>query len=73
MQKQQLSLTVIFKLVISGLTSIILVVLGTVTLQFQGVLVPISLWSILRMVAAQVLGAVLSSCNQLSHLVFWSL
>ena len=36
-------LTVIFKLIISSLTSIILVVLGTVNLQFQGVLVPISL------------------------------
>ena len=32
--------TVIFKLVISGLTSIILVVLGTVHLQFQGPFVP---------------------------------
>ena len=30
------SLTVIFKLVISGLTSIILIVLGTSNLQFQG-------------------------------------
>ena len=36
MQKQQSALTVIFKLVISGLTSIILIVLGTVNLQFQG-------------------------------------
>ena len=32
----QSALTVIFKLVISGLTSIILIVLGTVNLQFQG-------------------------------------
>ena len=32
--------TVIFKLVISGLTSIIFVVLGTVNLQFQGYLFP---------------------------------
>ena len=37
------SLTIIFRLVISGLTSIILVVLGTINLQFQGPFVPISL------------------------------
>ena len=35
MQKQQSSLTVIFKLVIDGLSSTILVVSGTVSLQFQ--------------------------------------
>ena len=46
------------ELVISGLSSILLVVVGTVDLQFRGVLVPISLRSILRIVAAQVLGAV---------------
>ena len=50
----QSSLTVIFKLVISGLTSITLVVLGSVNLQFRGALVPISLWPILRTVAAEV-------------------
>ena len=44
--------------VISGLTSIILVVLGTVNHHFQGALVPISLPSILGIVAAQVLGTV---------------
>ena len=48
----QSSLTVILKLVISGLTSIILVVLGTVNLQLQGALVPITLWSIFTIVAA---------------------
>ena len=37
------SLTVIFKLVISGLTSVILVVLDIVNFQFQGPFVPISL------------------------------
>ena len=37
----QSSLTVIFKLVLSGLTSIILIVLGTVNLQFQGSFVSI--------------------------------
>ena len=61
--KAQSSLTVIFKLVVSGLTSIILIVLGTVNLQFWGALVPISSWSILRIVAAHVLGTVWSSCN----------
>ena len=35
------SLTVIFKFVISGLTSIILIVSGTINLQFQGPFVPI--------------------------------
>ena len=54
----QSSLTVTLKFVISGLTSIILVVLGTVTLQFQGALVPISLQSALRIVAAHILGTV---------------
>ena len=51
MQKQQSSVTVIFKLVVTGQTSIILVVLGTVNLQFQGPFVPISLRPILRIVA----------------------
>ena len=37
------ALTVILKLVIGGLTSVILTVLGTVSLQFQGRFVPISL------------------------------
>ena len=54
----QSSLTIIFKLVISGLTSTILIGLGTVNLQFQGPFVPISLQSILRIVAAHVLGTV---------------
>ena len=54
----QSSLTVIFKLVISGLTSIILVVLGTVNHRFQGPFVPISLWPFLGIVAAHVLGIV---------------
>ena len=51
------------QLVISGLTSIIWVVLGTVTLHFQGAFVPISLWSGLRIVAAHVLDTVWSSCS----------
>ena len=49
------------QLVISGLTSIILVALGTVNLQFWDALVPISLQSVLRIVAAQTLGTVWSS------------
>ena len=62
MQKQHSTfLTVIFKLVISGLTSIILVVLSIVILQ--GPFVPISLWLILRIVAALVLRTVWSSCS----------
>ena len=56
-------LTIIFRLVISGLTSIILNVSGTVNLQFQGPIFPISLWSILGIVATQVLGTVWSSCS----------
>ena len=42
------------QLVISGITGIILVILGTVNVQFQGVLVPISLQTIFITVAAQV-------------------
>ena len=52
MQKQYSHLLVIFKLVITGLPSIILVVLGTVNLQFWGALVPISLQLVLGIVAA---------------------
>ena len=63
MQEQQSALTVIFKLVTGGLTSIILVLLGTVNLQFQGPFVPISLWSVLGIVAAFVVGAIWSSCS----------
>ena len=37
----QSSLTVLFPLVVSGLTSVIFVALGTVNLQFHGALVPI--------------------------------
>ena len=60
-QEQQLSLTAIFKLVFSGLTSIILNVLGAVNLQFQGPFSLISLWSTLKIVEAHVLGTVWSS------------
>ena len=54
----QSALTVIFKLILGGLVSLILVVVGTVNLQFQGPFVPISLWPVLRIVAAHVLGTV---------------
>ena len=60
-ERAQSSLTVIFKLVISSLASIILVVLCTVNLQFQGWFVPISLRPVLRIMAAHV--TVWSSCN----------
>ena len=49
MQKQQSSMTVSIKLVISGLTSVILIVLGTINLQFQGPFVPISLGSVFKL------------------------
>ena len=55
------ALTVIFKLVISGLTSIILIVLGTVNLQFQSPFVPVSLQSVLGTVAAHVLRTIWSA------------
>ena len=55
---------VIFKLVFVDLTSIILVVLGTVNnLQFQGPYVPISFQPVLRIVAPYILGAVWSSSS----------
>ena len=38
----QSALTVVLKLVISGLTYITLIVLGAVSIQFQGLFVPIS-------------------------------
>ena len=50
--------TVIFKLVIGGLLSIILVVFGTVNLQFQGHFVPMSSRPVLGIVAAYVMAIV---------------
>ena len=58
MQKQESALTVILKLVLSGLTSIILVVLGTVNLQFQGLFVSVSLRPVLKIVADYVMAIV---------------
>lgn len=57
------SLTVIFKLIISGLINVNLVVSGTVNFQFQGLFLPISLRQILGIVAAYVIGIVWSSCS----------
>ena len=57
------SLAVIFRLVIGGLTSIILVVLGMVNLQFLGRFVSISLRPTLGIMAAYVMGTVWSSCS----------
>ena len=57
----QSALTVILKLVISGLTSVILIVLSTINLQFRGRFVPISLRLILGIVAACVMATVCSS------------
>ena len=54
------------RLLISWLQSpsaVILVVLGTVNLQFRGPFAPISLQPILGIMGAQVLGAVWSSCS----------
>ena len=57
MQKKS-SLTIVFILVISGLTSVVLVVLGTVNLQVQGLFISVSLRPILKIVAACVMATV---------------
>ena len=54
--------TVISRLVISGLTSTIVIILGAVKLQFQAPFLPISLQSVLRIVASCVLDTVWWSC-----------
>ena len=59
----QSALTVILTLVIGGLIRVILIVLGTVNLQFQGRFVSISLRPALRIVAAYVMVTVWSSCS----------
>ena len=56
MWKQQSAPTVTLKLVSRGLISIILIVLGTVNLQFQGQFISISLRPALRIMAANVVG-----------------
>ena len=59
----QSALIVIFRLVVGGLTSIILIVLGTVNLQFQDQFVSISLKPVLGILAAHDMGTVWSSCS----------
>ena len=59
----QSALTVILKLVIGGLTSVISIVLGTVNLQFYCRFVSISLRPILGIVAAYVMATAWSSCR----------
>ena len=51
------------QLIMSCLTNVILVVSVTVNLQFRGALLPVSLCSILGIVAAQVLDIAWSSCR----------
>ena len=55
--------SVILELVNGGLTDVILIVLGIVNLRFQGLTVSISLRPVLRIVAADVMGTVWSSCS----------
>ena len=57
------------KLVICSLTSVILIVLSIVNLQFHGQFVPVSLRPVLRIVAAHVMATVWESCNSLLYLV----
>ena len=57
------ALTVILKLVIGGLPSVILVVLSTVNIQFGGQFVPTSLRPVLGIVAAYVMATDWSSCS----------
>ena len=66
----QSALTVSFKLIIGRLTRIILIVQGTVNLQFQGRLVSISSRPILGIVAAYVTAAVWLPCSQLLQVMF---
>ena len=62
-ERAQSALTVFLKLVISGLTSVILIVLSTVTPQFQGRFVRISLRPILGIVADYIMATVWYSCS----------
>ena len=56
----QSSPAVIFRKAVGGLTSVILVVFGTVNLELQGLFVAISLRPV---VAARVVGTAWSSCS----------
>ena len=57
----QSALTVILRLVICGLTSVIVIVLSTADLQFWGQFVPVSLRPVLRAVAAYVTAIIWAS------------
>lgn len=61
----QSALTVISKLVLSGLTSVTVIVLSTINLQYQGQFVPNFLRQILRIVADYVMAIVWPSCSSL--------
>ena len=58
--RAQSALTLILKLVIRVLISILLIILGTVNLQFQGGFVPISVRPVLEIVSAYVVATVWS-------------
>ena len=62
-ERRPSALTVNFRLVIGRLTSVILIVLGTVNLQFQGRFASISLRPFLGTVAAYVTATVWLSCS----------
>ena len=55
--------TVVLKLSTRGLTSVTLMVLGAVDLQFQGRFVPVSLRPVFRIVAVYVTATAWSSCS----------
>ena len=62
-ETSQSALTIILKLVISGLISVIFIVLSTVNLQFQGWFVPISLRPAFTILAAYVMAIARLSCS----------
>ena len=59
----QSALTVILKLIIGGLTSVVSYILSTDNLQSHGRFVPVSLRPVLRILAAYVMATVWSSCS----------
>ena len=61
----QSALTVILKLVIGGLTSTVLIILSTVSFQFQGQFAPICLMAVLGTWAVYVMTTVWSSYSSL--------
>ena len=59
----QSALTVILKLIIGGLTNVILIALSAINLQFQTWFVPVSVRPVLGIVAASIMATVWSSCS----------